>query len=134
MGWNEVDLSQVNPNIEPIAEGMYNFALMSARYDAKDPSQISCRAAITDGDFSGRQMFFDFPDPDRFQWSPKTLRRFESALGVDCEDGEDKVAWLNRCINSHFRAKVKHSSYTPEGSDRPVVKEKLMTFSFEPAA
>lgn len=134
MGWNEVDLTKVNPAIEPVAEGTYVFQLVGAKYGPRDPNEINCKAAITEGDFAGRIMFFGFPDPDRFDWSPKALKRFESAIGVDCTDGEDKVAWLNRSVQSKFRAKVKHDRYTPEGSDRETIKEKLLTFSVEPAA
>jgi len=134
MGWKEVSLHDVNPNLAPIAENDYTFQLLGANYDERDPARINVRAAIvSDGEFTGRRVFFSYPDPDKQDWSPRVLKRLEQAIGVDSMPGEDPVGYLNRATGNRFASNIKHREYTPEGGSK-VVRAELNIFGVRAAA
>jgi len=111
MSWTNVDLSNVNPNIEIVPEGEYTFKLGGAKYGDSDPGRIECNATVsTEGDFTGRKLFFSYPDPQkpRCEWSPRMLKQLEIALGIDALPGQDPVAYLNGAAGNVFAAPVKH--------------------------
>jgi hypothetical protein len=108
-GWSQIDLTKVNPTLEPIAAGQYEFSLAGAKYDEKDPNRIRVQAVIaSDGEFTGKHVFFSYPDPEILPDSPKLLARLMVALGVDAVPGEDPVSYLNRANGARFRASIKH--------------------------
>lgn len=136
MSWENVELKDINPLPELIPEGKYTFQLLGAELDQRDPSRLVVRAAIvTDGDFQGRRLIVDYPDPERYDWSLKALKRLEIAIGVDQAPGETVVGFLNRAVNSRFQGTVYHDrSYTPEGETEPRVRARLRHFSVQPSA
>lgn len=116
MSWNSIDLSTVNPNLEIIPVKSYTWELLpGTKYSERDPGKIEVSAAIVnDGEFTGRRIFFSYPDPGVKEWSPKVLRRLLDAMGADYQAGEDPVAILNSSAGHRFAASVTHSKPTEE--------------------
>lgn len=140
MSWTNYDLTTVNPNMEIIPSGAYTFQILGAKYDEKGAGRLEVTATIvTEGDFTGRKMYFSFPDPDSISsrtgkkndWSAKALKRLEQSLGVDSAPGEDPVSYLNRAAGNRFSAPVKHSKPTDE---YPNPRAEVDIFNFSPAA
>ena len=131
-GWSQIDLTQVNPNLEPIAAGEYEFALAGAKYvDRNGGKVVNVQANIAgDGEFTGKAVFFSYPDPDVLADSPKLLARLALALGVDAVSGEDPVQYLNRANGARFRAKIKH---TVDKNDATIKYANLNIYSVKSA-
>lgn len=133
MTWSNIDLSTINPNLEILPEGHYTFKLSGAKYGERDPNRIEVSASVsTEGDFTGRKVFFSYPDPSRpkCDWSPRMLKRLQIAIGVDPQVGEDPVAYLNRVAGNTFGAPIKHSKPTEE---YPNPRAELDIFNVSPA-
>lgn len=132
MSWQTIDLSTINPNLEIVPEGSYTFSVSGAKYGTTDPGRVEVTATlVTEGDYTGRKLFFSYPDPEKMDWSPKAFKRLEQAIGVDANAGEGPVEYLNRVAGSRFRATVKHRKPTEEF---PNPKADLNIFSVSPAA
>lgn len=130
--WSTIKFSEINPNPEIIPEGEYVFSVSGAKFNDMDGNKVDVNATIvTEGDFTGRKMFFSYPNPSIKEWSPKALKRLEMALGTDAGDEESPVEYLNRVAGSHFRAKVSHSKATEE---YPNPRANLNIFSVAAAA
>lgn len=124
MSWANIDLTTISPTLEIIPEKMFTWELLpGATYDERDHGRINVSAAIVnDGEFSGRKIFFSYPDPEgvsprsgkKQDWSAIALKRLEQAIGVDYEAGEDPVHFLNRAAGSRFMSGVQHSKPTDE--------------------
>ena len=130
--WTTVNLADINPNLETVPVGDYTFSLGGAKYGNSDPNRVEVNATIvTEGDFTGRKVFFSYPDPDKYDWSPKALKRLEVALGVDMLPGQDPVEYLNSVGGHRFAAPVRHGKTTPE---YPTPKAEVDIFKVRPAA
>lgn len=128
MSWQNIDLKSINPNLELIPERTFSWELLpGAKYDDRDPNTISINVAVvSDGEFAGRRLFVNYKEGDE-----KALKRLEQAMGVDANEGEDPVAYLNRAAGGRFAAAVKHSQVTPE---YPNPKAFLQKWNVRPAA
>ena len=134
MGWNDVDLKNVSPTIEPVAEGNYTLQLLpGAKFSEQDSQKIEASAAITDGEFAGRKLFFTYPDPAKFDWSPRVFKRLVNSLGVDMTEGEGPTEYLNRAAGQRFAGPVRHRKYTAQDGTE-VTKAELVIFNLGPAA
>lgn len=134
MAWTDIDLTTINPALEIVPEGEYTFALKSAKYGDRDPNRIEVTASIaSEGDFTGRTVFFSYPDPKRpkCEWSPRALKRLQLAIGIDPVTGEDPVSYLNRVSGNRFGSRIKHSKPTEE---YPNPRAELDIFNVSPAA
>lgn len=132
MSWN-VNWSDVNTQLETVPAQEFVFSILGASYDERDPSKVVLSVAIdSDGPFKGRKMYPSYPDPSRFQWSPKMLKRLSEAVGVEMVGDEDPVSYLNRVKGSKFASNVLHRKYTPEGGNE-VTKAELNIFNTRPA-
>ena len=140
MSWQNIDLTKINPQAEIIPEKTYTFELApGAKYDERDPGRILVSASIVnDGEFTGRRVFFSYPDPESFNskgnkndWSAKALVRLLTAVGADLQEGEDPVSALNRAAGGRFTSKVTHSKPTEE---YPNPRANLDIFNPKPAA
>ena len=135
MSWTTVDLHGVNPNLEPIAAGdNYVFQLLGGTLE--ESGRLAAKAAIvSDGEFTGRKVFFSYPDPDKVEWAPRVLKRLEQAMGVDAIPGEDPAGYLNRAALSgaRFGGRIFHETYTPEGATEPKIQARLDIFTVRPA-
>ena len=113
MSWN-INLKEINPaQLDVVAPGSYIFSLNAgAKYNDRDAILASANIE-SDGEFRGKRMLFSYPNPESVSsegkvqtWSSVALKRMEVALGIDCEDGEDPVTYLNRVAGSKFAANV----------------------------
>jgi len=136
--WQNFSLKDVNPNVEALPVKTYTWELLpGAKYDEKN--RIICSAGIVgDSEFAGRRLSFSFPDPEAFSqsgkkqdWSAKMLKRLEVAIGIDSQDTEDPVDYLNRVAGNRFAAPVKQGKVTEE---YPNPRTDLDIFNFKPAA
>jgi hypothetical protein len=135
--WETVNLAKVNPNRELIPASEYVFELAGASMDENRPSQLNVKATIvSEGEYAGRKVFFSYPNPEEFEWSPKALKRLEIALGVDAVDGETPVAYLNRCVGARFGGPIDHvkDKTIPAGETEAQTRAKVGIFKIHPAA
>lgn len=131
--WTAIKFSEINPNPEVIPAGEYVFSLNGAKYNDTDKNKVECNATIvSEGDFTGRKLFFSYPDPAVYDWSTKAFKRMESALGTDMADGADPIEYLNSVAGTHFGASTK---VRPEDKERGYpAKADIQLFSVHPAA
>lgn len=137
MGWQDINLKDVNPQFETIPEKRYAFKLLGARWSERMPGKIEVTAAIVDeGDFQNRRVFFGYSDPDVWAPSPKALKRLEQSIGIDSLDKEDPIGYLNRAaqMGARFSAEIKHRTYQNTDSGEDVTVADLQLFSVGPAA
>lgn len=114
MSWTNINFKEVNPaTVDVIAEGIYKLQLNAgAKYN--DSQSILASATIAqDGEFTGKRLLFSYPDPESTSrdgkvqdWSKIAFKRLEVAMGVDMEEGEDPVTYLNRAAGNYFSGKV----------------------------
>ena len=134
MSWENLDLSTINPNMENVPPGDYTFAINGANWGKTDPNRLEVNATIvTEGDFTGRKMFFSYPDPEKpkCDWSLKMLKRLEQAIGVDQTPGQSPVEYLNSVAGHRFAAPVRNGKVTDE---YPTPRSEVDIFKVRPAA
>lgn len=114
MSWTSIDLKQINPaQLDLVAAGTYNFELNAgAKYNERGAILASANI-VSDGEFKGKRVLFSYPDPESVSqdgkvqtWAGVALKRLEVALGIDFEQGEDPVAYLNRAAGNRFAAGI----------------------------
>jgi hypothetical protein len=134
--WNEVDLSKVSITIEPLAVGEYTFQLLpGAKRGANDPERIELKAAVAEGEFAGRHVYFSYPSPS-YDWVPRVMKRLVVALGVDAQENEHPVEYFNRVAGelggaAKFAAPIKEGRVSPE---YPTPRRELDIFKVRAAA
>lgn len=130
MSWTNINLKEVNAaDLNLVADGTYVFQLNSgAKYN--DFGGIYASATIqSEGDFTGKRVSFSYPNPDEYNWSAPALKRLSVVVGIDVEEGEDPVAFLNRIAGNNFAGKIVNKD------DKTGVKRSnLQTMSVKPAA
>lgn len=132
MGWDDVDLKDVNPNYELVAKGDYTFQIKPGAH-IDDYGRLNFAVTVeSEGPYRGRNVFINLPAPDQEEnkWVPKTLKRLEQAVGIeqDSEAGEKLVAWVQRLGENfaRFGAPLDHRTYkTKDGDDKTTEKVKL---------
>lgn len=117
--------------------GTYTFELSAG---AKFDERGALRASATvngHGEFTGKRVFFSFPDPETISskgkpntWSATALKRFEQAIGIEINPGEDKAEYLNRVAGNRFQTSV---VVTPATDQYPAGIQ-VSLFNFKPAA
>lgn len=138
MAWQNFDLTNVSTQTEVIPAKAYTFELApGAKYDDRGSLQVSA-TIVNDGEFTGKRVFFSYPDPEGFSregkpmaWSATALKRLLEALGSEQEPGEDPVSTLNRVAGNRFASSIKHSTPTDQ---YPTVRAELAIFNVKPAA
>ena len=151
-GWAGVKFGEIDvpaDGFADIPDGEYTFQLLPAAkyrqqdFDGKTFVSTNATAAIAEGDLSGRRVFFEFPDPSATNkdgkpktWSSQMLKKLSIVMGIDIEDGEAPVAYLNRAAgsgNARFVAKLGTRTWVKQdGSENK--RQELNLFSFKPAA
>src|ERR1700684_106355 len=119
MAWSDVTLADVK--IEEFSQlplGEFTFALQpgaKVRVNNFGTEEIVAAAAIVEGEYAGRWVFMQYPDPESVNsktgkkqtWSAQALKKLEIALGTDALPGENSVDYLNRVAgNGHSRFKA----------------------------
>jgi len=137
MGWENIDLQNINPNFELIPAGRYTFRLLGGGDSTKFPGAVEARATIeSDGEFQGRRVFLRYSDPDVYTLSPKAFKKLEMSLGVDILAGETPVEYLTRAAaqGARFSAEVYHHTYDDKNSGEKNTVADVRLFSVGPAA
>lgn len=118
--WQDINLKDVPTGWEILPKGTYTFAILpGSKYNDRDPGRVDFTLAVVGGEFAGKRIFANFPNPQSEQkWGPSQLARLAEALGSEPEDGEDPVAYLNRVANLHVEYDVVHK---PDKNDASVV-------------
>lgn len=137
MGWENIDLKDISTQDALIPPGVYSFELSSgAKFDEK--GTIKTSATVNgNGEFTGKRVFFTYPDPESISaagkvnsWSAVAFKRLEQALGVDVNEGESPVDYLNRVAGNRFQGTITHSPAT----EQYPAQARLNIFNVKPAA
>jgi hypothetical protein len=149
-GWTNIKFGEleVNDGFPALPEGDFDFQLLpvaqyrTKEFDGKTYQDVNASASFVAGDLQGRRIFFSYPDPTSTNkdgkpktWSAQMLKKLSIVMGIDIEDGEDPVAYLNRAATTgaaRFGGKLQKGRYIPEGQTEPRVE--LNLFSVRPAA
>ncbi len=129
MGWENIGLKDVNPNFELIGAGDYEFQILPGA-KINDYNSLDFPVTVaSEGDFKGRRLFVQLPDPAEQPWVTKQLKRIEQAVGLEKDDDvESVVQWMNRLGENFakFGCPLVHRTYkTKQGDDRAVEQLKL---------
>lgn len=138
MPWQNVNLSDVSVQDQIIPVGTYTFELApGAKFDEKGNLRTSA-TIVNDGEFTGKRMFFSYPDPEGISskgksqaWSATAFKRLTVAIGEDPQDGESLDGYLNRVAGARFQSNVTHSAPTDA---YPNPSANLNIFNPRPAA
>lgn len=142
--WENVKLNEVKVDgPSPLPEGDFVFQLLpgASTRVRNDVEELVASAAIAEGEYAGRRVFLQYPDPESVDkngkkrtWSAQALKKLELALGIDANAGEDPAAYLNRAaqMGAVFGATLEKGNYVPAGQTEPRVDLKL--FSVRPAS
>lgn len=147
MPWGDVKLADVKTEaFSEIPAGTYTFTLLpgaQVRVNKFNTEELVVSAAISEGDFAGRRIFLQYPDPTSVNettgktadWSAQALKKLEIALGVEQTETETPDAYLNRVANnghSSFTLQMGPSRKIRTGESAPRIEPKM--FSVAPAA
>lgn len=148
MAWQDVKLSEVKPEsgYPAFEQGEFTFALnpgAATRINNFGTEELVLSATAVEGPNTGQRIFLQYPDPNsvndktgkKATWSAQALKKLEIALGVEQEENETPVAFLNRVASnghSHFKITMGPSNKVRNGETEPRVEPKL--FSVGPAA
>lgn len=129
MSWADVDLTEVSPDNELLPEDRdYVFELLAgAKPNQFNPNRIEVAARVAEGEFTGRVLYFSYPDPDEQPWVRGVFVRMVKAIGQELNDDEkyDPVRYLNRVAGGKFVTKVKHRQVSSNGDDITKVEPKI---------
>lgn len=114
MSWNNINLKEVSTQeFDLVPSGLYTFEVLPGAKFNEQGALIGSLAIVSDGEFKGRRMFYSYPDPESMSnagkvqsWSAVALKRFEQAIGIDANDGEDKAEYMNRVASSRVQFPV----------------------------
>lgn len=105
MSWESVKLADIKEDSLELPAGNYTFQIApkSAGYrEWNNGQQLQLRLTVVEGESKGRAFFLQYNDPSTFD-NPENLRKMlqglkklQSVLGVDQEEGEDLAAYFNR--------------------------------------
>lgn len=129
MSWQDVNLLQVSTSLEPLPEQTFKFQVLGASKGKFDEDEIQVKAAVADGEFTGRLQYVRYPSPAKFDWSPRVLKRLVQAIGIPLEDSEahDPVAYFNRVAGdangAFFMAPMKARNKTDANGNTVPVSE-----------
>jgi hypothetical protein len=135
LSWN-VKWSDVTGQDAIIPQGKYTLELApGAKFDDKGSLKASA-TVVQDGEFTGKRVFFSYPNPEgqsaegkSFAWSKTAFKRLIQALGVDPEEGESEDSYLNRVAGNRFTGQIRHRT-----SENYPTQAELNLFNPGPAA
>jgi hypothetical protein len=138
LSWQNIDLKNVSTEIKAIPDATYTLEINpGTKKNERDTVLVSATVA-QDGEFTGRKVYFSYPDPESvsaggkiYSWSAVAFMRLVQALGVDLNDGEEPEAYLNRVAGSRFQAPV---NTTPATDEYPQPRTNVKIFNVKPAA
>ena len=97
--WQYVDLNEIDPNVQPLPEGVYTLKVLRAEHkegigktSGKAYEQVKFALAVTDHeDYSGRRLWEAFFPGN---YGAKAMRRIADATGIMQEPGTTLIDWL----------------------------------------
>jgi len=133
MAWAEINISGISDEMEQLPEGSYVLALLNgAKFGQWDKNKIELAAKVVEGEYTGRVVYFSYPDPGTKDWSPAALKRLINALVADgadpIADNQDPIEYLNQetVVSHKFIAPVVAQTYTgQDGEEKTKVTIKL---------
>jgi hypothetical protein len=138
MSWIDIDLAGVSTDMATVPEGDYVFSLLpGAKVNKWDPNKLEVGAKITEGDYTGRVLYFSYGDPDKTPSMIGALKRLEIALskntGRAIQEGEKPLEYLNDpdVVGGLFVAPVKHREYEDKEGVK-VNKADIAVFKVKP--
>lgn len=133
--WTDIDLTKINPGFDVIPEGDYTYSVRGAKYSQWDSTRVEVSATIvSEGEFTGRVLFFSYPDPVKYDWVPKAFKRLEQALGVDMLPGQDPVDYLNQNAGLRFAGAAKFRKPGPNDAEDAPKRTEVNIFKVRAAA
>lgn len=137
MSWENVSLKDVSPTFDLIEAGDFELQILpGAKLDNRGGINIQLSIAST-GPFSGRRLFISYPDPSlpSMAWSTGALKRLEQSVGLDQEDGEGMLDYINRLGASFakFTAPVYIREYQNDAGET-IKRNEVKLFKVRPAA
>jgi len=157
MGLVELKLSDVKLS-KPAGPdaGRYTLVLVPTAEVRKNKftnnDELNLSASISDGEFSGRRVFWTYPDPATigadgkpFAWSVQAMKKLQICLGLEPYDEESLADYFNRAAlsdNNRFSASLEPETrknkatgerepYVRSGKTEP--ENALNIFSVQPA-
>lgn len=120
--WTNININDVleeasptKGNFEPVPAGSYTLQILGAEPSKFQEGAINISTAIADeGQFNGRRIFIDLPNPLKQTWAPSVLQRMVNAMGATMEAYADPIETLNSLANnghSRFLADVYIKEY-----------------------
>ena len=135
MSWN-VKWSDVAAQDPIVPEGRYTLELAPGAKFIESGALKTSATVVNDGEFTGKRVFFSYPDPEgssaqgkSFAWSKTAFKRLIAAIGVDPEEGEPEDQYLNRVAGNRFTGQIRHRAQ--EGYP---TQAELNLFNVSPAA
>lgn len=139
--WTDLDLVNVSTEMALVPEGKYVFELLpGAKYNQWDKNKIEVAAKVSEGEYTGRIVYFSYGDPVKVPAMAGAFKRLEKALtqfsGVAIEAGDDPTDYLNEQAGSKFIGFVRHRLVPPKPEDgadaKPTPKQDLNVFKISP--
>jgi hypothetical protein len=118
MSWGTIDLSEVSTDGVTLPEEVFNFELVKAKPNNFDENKIDVNAkVISEGPFKGERVWFSYPDPDTYKWSPQLVARLAKNMSIKIESGETALEFLNRAagLGGKFSAPMQHRVVEKDG-------------------
>lgn len=141
MSWESVKLADIKEDSLELPAGNYTFQIApkSASFRPwNNGQQLQLRLTVVEGDSKGRAFFLQYNDPETFD-NPENLKKmlqglkkFQSVLGVDQEEGEKLDTYFNRVAEDH-QPKFTASIAAPKPyKDKKTGEEKMGRAKFLP--
>lgn len=146
MPFTDVTLADVElEKPQSIPAGSYKFKLQpGAQYRTNKfngVEELNVRFDVAEGDYAGRPVFVNYPDPTAIQqkgknagkpmaFSAQALKRLEIALGEDSLPGETPADYLNRVAtsgNTLISAQMVDATYEKNGVKVPKIDFGIFT-------
>lgn len=118
MSWGTIDLSEVSTDGKVLPEETFNFELVKAKPNNWNEAKIDVNAkVISDGKFKGERVWFSYPDPETYDWSPQLIARLAKHMGIKIDAGEKALDFLNRAagLGGKFSAPMRHRVFEKDG-------------------
>lgn len=137
MSWQNIDLKNISTQPEAIPDGTYTLTINpGAKLNDKETLLVSGTIA-QDGEFTGRHVYWSYPDPESVSakgavnsWAAVAFKRLTQALGIDMNEGELPVEYLNRVAGNRVIFPVNTQLPTDE---YPTPRTNVKIFNPRPA-
>lgn len=139
MSWESINLADIKivDQNAPVPNGTYVLQLVGAYENKRNSNDTDLLFKIVDdGEYKGKSIYLDLPDPERLTWSAPLAARIFQALGTTPTPFSDVRAEFNRLAqNGHSRLMADVYTRTFERNDGTEgTQNKINQRSIRPAA